>query len=125
MSRIAFRIPSVYSDLGEGDGVINLENDQITIEYQIKDAFIGVLKSNIQKVIVPLLDIHDIVFQPKLINSKLILSTKEMATLANIPGSEKGELKLNIARADKEDAKKFVDDVMFRVSELRLKQMDL
>ncbi len=124
MSRIAFRIPSVYSDLGEGDGVINLENDQITIEYQIKDAFIGVLKSNIQKVIVPLLDIHDIVFQPKLINSKLILSTKEMATLANIPGSEKGELKLNIARADKENAQKFVDDVMFRVSELRLKQMD-
>ncbi|MEZ4745440.1 MAG: hypothetical protein R3C41_05155 [Calditrichia bacterium] len=124
MSRIAFKIPSVYSDLGEGDGVLHLENDQITIEYQIKDAFIGVLKSNIQKVIVPLLDIHDIVFQPKLINSKLILCTKEMATLANIPGSEKGELKLNIARAEKENAQKFVDDVMFRVSELRLKQFD-
>lgn len=51
MSRIAFKIPSVYSDLGEGDGVLHLENDQIIIEYQIKDAFIGVLKSNIQKVL--------------------------------------------------------------------------
>ncbi|MCB9069811.1 MAG: hypothetical protein H6629_18690 [Calditrichae bacterium] len=124
MSRIAFKIPSVYSDLGEGDGVLHLENDQILIEYQIKDAFIGVLKSNIQKVIVPLVDIHDIVFQSKLIHSKLILSTKKMSTLANIPGSEKGEIKLNIARSDKANAQQFVEDVMFRVSELRLKQMD-
>lgn len=70
------------------------------------------------------MDIHDIVFQSKLIHSKLILSTKKMSTLANIPGSEKGEIKLNIARSDKANAQQFVEDVMFRVSELRLKQMD-
>ncbi len=124
MLSVPFRIPSLYSDLAEADGIASLEGKSLSLEIQTKDAFIGVLKSDVKEINVPVSELREVKFESKWFSNKLIIRGRKMNSLAAIPGCEKGELILNIARADKDSAKSFAAELDLMIQEAKLHKMN-
>ncbi|KAA3662397.1 MAG: hypothetical protein DWQ10_02510 [Calditrichaeota bacterium] len=124
MPNLPFKIPSLYADLGEAEGTLSFERDVLTIEIQTSDSIIGLLKSGVKEFNIPLSELSEVQFTAKLFSNKLHIRSKKMSTLADIPGYEKGELQLTIARKHKDTAENFVVDLQIRIQEENLKKME-
>ncbi|MCA9734932.1 MAG: hypothetical protein H6696_16990 [Deferribacteres bacterium] len=124
MPSLPFRIPSLYADLGKAEGTLSFEHDALTIEIQTSDSIIGLLKSGVKEFTVPLSEVSEVLFKSTLFSNKIYLRGKKMSTFANVPGYEKGELLLTIARKHKETAANFVVDLQIRIQEINLKKME-
>lgn len=124
MLRVPFKIPSLYADLGEAEGVLSMEDDHLSIEIQTRDAIIGLIKSGVKEINIPISELAEVLFESKLFSKKLVVRGRKMSTLSKIPGCESGELKLNIDRKNKDAATAFATDIGIRIQEERLKRID-
>lgn len=124
MESIPFTLPDLYASLAEGNGLLRVEEDSLVLEYQVKDSVIGILKSSLKELRIPLREISSIRFVKKLIKSRLFIKTHRMNTLAKFPGSEQGELKLYINRKNRKAAEELVSELELRIAEARLNLLD-
>lgn len=124
MHSTAFTIANLYGDLGEATGMLTLEADQLVIEFQTRDAILGLLKSDIKEVVLDLNDLVEVTLEEKLFRTRLHLKARRMGMLGEIPGVERGELCLQIARKDRAAAGALSDAAQLRIAELRLKRLD-
>ena len=84
--------------MSETQGLISLEGDNLILEYQTMDAFLGLLKSSIKVVEIPIQDLSNIRLEQRLWNAELVLQGKNMRVFKNAPGSSAGKLRLRINR---------------------------
>lgn len=84
--------------MSETQGLISLEGDKLVLEYQTMDAFLGLLKSSIKVVEIPIHDLSNIRLEQRLWNAELVLQGKTMRVFKNAPGSSAGKLRLRINR---------------------------
>jgi len=124
MLHLPFTITNLYADFAEAKGIMRLERDHLILEFQTQDTVLGLLKSNIKQESIALDDLHSVIFKKKFFKGELIIKAKRMHALGNIPGSEQGEIKLIIARKDKEAAAQFAVEMELMISEHKLKKLD-
>ncbi len=124
MNSVPFRMPSIYGDLGECNGILTHEDDFIEFEYQAKDSILGIVKSRVKEKKIRLEDLVEIKFQSGWFSRKIIIRAARMRTFSDIPGNEQGVLQLTIAKKDKETAKRLVDDIELRIAEMALNRLD-
>lgn len=84
--------------MSETQGLVTLEGDKLILEYQTMDAFLGLLKSGIKVVEIPLQDLSNIRLEQRLWNADLVLQGKNMRVFKNAPGASAGKLRLRINR---------------------------
>ena len=84
--------------MSETQGLISLEGNKLILEYQTMDAFLGLLKSSIKVVEIPIHDLSNIRLEQRLWNAELVLQGKNMRVFKNAPGSSAGKLRLRINR---------------------------
>lgn len=84
--------------MSETQGLISLEGDKLILEYQTMDAFLGLLKSSIKVVEIPIHDLSNIRLEQRLWNAELVLQGKNMRVFKNALGSSAGKLRLRINR---------------------------
>lgn len=82
--------------LTETKGLVSLEDSKLLIEYQTLDSMLGVWKSRVKVVEIPLSDISAIRLERKLWSMDLIVQGRNMRALRNAPGSAGGSLRLKI-----------------------------
>lgn len=122
--RLPFTLSEVYSGLAEANGLMYVVKDTLLIEVQVKDAFIGFVKSKPKQIRIPFREVISIDYKRNLFLSRIVLRLGNMTYLSDIPGDNKGEVKLKIKRKDKEMAQNLVSHIKLRVSEIRLDMMD-
>jgi hypothetical protein len=98
LSILPFTISGVYSSLGELEGLARLEEGGLVLEFSVTDAFVGVLKSQPKEVLVAFADLAEATFKRGLFSGKLIIRTRRMSAISDIPGSSQGELRLQCRR---------------------------
>ena len=123
--RLPFRLGEVYGGFAEGSGLMYVAKDTMILEFQVKDAFFGVVKSKPTRLQIPFSEIISIEYKRNMFISRMIFRLTSLHYMSDIPGDNKGgDVKLKIKRKDKEQALHLVSHINLRMSEIRLDMMD-
>lgn len=122
--QIPFSNDDVYSGLAKLDGILTVSKDHIDLEFQTQDAVFGVVKSKPKNLHIPLLELSSFIYKRNLFISRIIFRVTKLKFVKDFPKSEQGEIKLKIKRKYKKEARQIESFVTYRISELRLAQLD-
>jgi hypothetical protein len=117
---LPFTIPGVYEGLASAHGVAHPTREGLTLEFQVKDGFVGMVKSRIKEVAIPLQEIVSIELKDGWFRKRLFIRARSLATLTRIPGHESGQIVLKIARKDLPMARELVSVLRLSLSEKEL-----
>ena len=117
---VPFSFPDVYQGLAEGGGIATATTAGLTLEFQVKDALVGMIKSEIRKVAIPISELHSITLKQSWFRNRLLIKVRSMTTLAGVPGSDTGQVELRVARTDAATAQALVSILMLSLSEKKL-----
>ena len=123
-NQISFSFPDVYQGLGCGGGIARATSAGLTIEYQVKDGFFGVIKSGVRRVEIPFSELQSVTLKQGWFRNRLFIKVRNLATLADVPGSDLCRVELRVARADKRAAQALVSVLTLSLSERELAEMD-
>jgi len=112
-----------YGGFARIDGIVRLEGDILELEYLIKDCFIGLIKSGVKDLPIPLDEIESIRFKRSVFNGRLSIRLRTMRMASQIPGADQAEVKLQIVRVNFEVAQSIVSEIDAALSEHRLRQL--
>ena len=101
-----------------------LEEDVLILEFQTQDSLVGLLKSKVKTIHLPLHALAAIHFQQKLFTACVTLRVHSMSLAQDIPGSRQGEVRLHIARKHRKVAHAFVTELGLRRAEQQVRRLD-
>jgi len=118
---IPFDIPG---DFTNSSGILSLTDQELNLEFQTKDVFFGLVKSDVKKTTIPLTEILDIRFKKAwFTGGKILLQVGKMDLLKNVPGHESGQIRLHVKKEFKENAMNLVAEITYVAAENSLKSM--
>ncbi|MDR8392210.1 hypothetical protein NC796_13730 [Aliifodinibius sp. S!AR15-10] len=121
---VQFEISNVNHGLQTASGLLKLVGEQLVLEFQLKDAFFEVFKSDVEEITIPLRELQSVELKKGWFSSKIILEARSLRVFDEIPGTEGGECKLKIKRKDRKDAENLVSKIRLTMSEMKLKDLD-
>lgn len=124
MLSLPFKITKLFSDLAEAHGLITLEGDFLRMEFQTQDAILGVLKSQLKEIEIPVQELNSVIYEKKLFGTKIILRANKLTTLSRVPGHQKGQVVLEISRKDRELAERLSSSLDMKITEMNLNRLD-
>jgi hypothetical protein len=117
---LQFSINDAYQGLAVVNGIVQTSETELILEYETKDAVVGVVKSGIKRVRIPDDQLASVALKAGWFSTKLLIRTKGMAALAGVPGNEAGQVVLRVARKDRRAAAELVSAVLLHLSEKQL-----
>lgn len=118
---IPFDIPG---DFTNSSGILSLVDQELRIEFQTKDGFVGLVKSDVKKIVIPLTDIMDIRFKKSWFGGgKILPQVGSMDLLKDVPDHESGIIRLHVKKQSKESAMNLVAEVTYVAAENSLKSI--
>jgi len=97
--------------LSDTQGMISLEEQNIVVEYQTVDTMLGVLKTGVKVIEIPLSGVIGARLEQKLWSTEFILNGKNMRALGNVPGASQGSMRVKIARGSTTAANLLVEQI--------------
>lgn len=119
---IAFTLPDA-NDFVEASGLLRYDSSGVHLEFQTKDALIGVFKSGVKSAHISHGQLRDLRYRKSWFRHFLILQTKDMKSLKDVPGAESGEVRLKIKKSDVDQARSLGLHVSSALTDARLKRL--
>jgi len=104
---LPFDGPDVFLGLGRCSGLAKASSEELTLEFVLKDSVFELLQSGVKEIHIPKSEIDVIRLTQGWFGAKLRLRLKSMKWLAELPGCERGEVTLRVARRDRARAAEF------------------
>lgn len=102
----------MYAGLAKADGLVRLEGNTLVLEFQIQDRALGVLKSELRELRIPIFEIEHLELANGLLRKpRLIVQTETMRVSRQIPGSEHGTFSLTLENAHRLAARHLIETV--------------
>jgi hypothetical protein len=96
MASLPFSI-SMYAGLARADGLLRQEGNALVLEFQIQDRALGMLRSELRELRVPVQDVEQITLKTSWFRPpRLIVQTETMRISRQVPGSRHGTFELTI-----------------------------
>jgi hypothetical protein len=108
---VPFKIQDVFEGLAETEGILSADGTDLTLEFRTADALIGLLKSGVREVKLPMGGIEEIALRKGWFRSSLVIRVAEMRAAADIPNFKQGEIRLSIAKRHSQAAADLVSSV--------------
>lgn len=121
---VPFEIPNVNHGFVEVKGLFRTTNENIVLEFDERDGFVGMVKSDLKEVEIPYSEIESIILIKNLFRTKIELVGKSMKIFQEVPGSTQGTLHLKVRRKDRMRAEKAISNARLKLSEFKLKELD-
>ncbi|NKB33161.1 MAG: hypothetical protein GKR91_08690 [Pseudomonadales bacterium] len=104
---------SISDDMGlsESTGMLYVEDDSLMVEYQHNDSILGIWKSAIREIDIPLSEIKLARMEQKFWNSELVLQGKSLKTFGGFPGNESGSIKITVNRQSQKAAESLIREI--------------
>lgn len=115
MQSIPFYL-AAYEGLANVQGVIRLEKEALHLEYQTKDGLFGFLKTDVKQLELHLAELNDVEYTSNIFRTLLIIKPISIQKISEVPGNKNGELRLKIARKDKNAARNLASDLSLNIS---------
>ncbi len=117
MDGIPFSI-GLLGGLVRADGTALFENDVLTLEFKVKDGMVGLFRSGVKRVMVPVQVVDLVRLDLGTEDVQLVLGARSRMYLDGIPGRRKAEVKLSIGSGDVAIAELLVKAMEHRMAEV-------
>lgn len=121
---VPFKLKDLYHGFAESEGLIKSDNDNLIFEFQTKDNIIGVIKSDVKIVKIPLKEVYSIAIKKNFFYTKLIITFSNLSSTKLLPGGAQRELILSIEKKSRDECIQLVSKVNVLLAELRLKDIE-
>jgi hypothetical protein len=113
VTHVPFVLDDIYGGLAETRGLISNEGDRLRLQFQTQDSIVGVVKSNLAQIDIPMADVASVRFNSSWfgLSNCLHIQITRLDLLQSLPGSTQGRLHLKVARADRVFAEKFASEL--------------
>jgi hypothetical protein len=119
---VAFTLPDA-NDFVEASGLLRYDSSGVHLEFQTKDALFGVIKSGVKSVHITHAQLRALHYRKSWFRHFIILQTKDMKSLKDVPGAESGEVRLKIKKSDMDQAQSMGMHVSSALTDARLKRL--
>jgi len=117
---IPVKLPDQYEGLASAAGILKTEPAGIVLEFEIKDAVLGVIRSGVRESLIAWDHIDAVRLKSGLFGCRIEVATRSMRAVEGIPGADRGMVSFNVERRNRERAEEFVTGAMLALSEHRL-----
>lgn len=121
---VPFSIPEINHGFQEASGLMKLTREGIELEFEIKDALLGVIKSGIKNVTIPYSKLESITYKKGWFSTKLILTGTSMRVFEDVPGTDVATCTINFKRKHRKEAQSLASHARLQLSEYKLDQID-
>ncbi len=101
--------------LTEAAGLVYLEGNVLVLEYEKKDALLGAYRSGVKTVEIPMEELSDVRYVKNIFKSELVIETRSMTLVEEVPGNKQGRLRLKVPRKRWEDAAALSHELQNRI----------
>lgn len=120
---VPFEIPNINHGLQRANGLLKLEEDGIELEFEVQDAFLGIISSGLSSVFLSYEELQSIRFNKGWFSGKIILEAISMQAFEEIPGTEHAECTLKVKRKHREQAQNIISKARLKLSEQKLSEL--
>jgi hypothetical protein len=120
---VPFSFVNVYEGLAKAHGMARITSGGLTLEFEVKDGFVGMLKTGVRHVLISFDDMSDIDLQKGWFKTKLCIRTRSMVAINQLPGTHAGRIELRIAREDRQIAEALASTLMLSISQRTLERV--
>lgn len=121
---VPFEITDINHGFQVAKGLLKLRKDGVELEFEIRDAILGVISSGVKSVHLMYKDLESIRFKKGWWNAKIILEAHSLRIFKDIPGSEQGISTLRVKRKNRKEAHNIISTARMHLSEHKLDQLD-
>ncbi len=121
---LPFEIPNVNHGIVVVKGLFHLKNESLVLEFDKRDGFVGIMKSDLEEVVIPFQEIASITFIKKLFTTRIEIVGSSMKSLHNIPGAEQGRISLKVKHKDRKLAESLMSHARLKLSEFKLDELE-
>ena len=121
---VPFIIPEINNGFQQAEGLLKLSKEQLEMEFEVKDAILGLIKSGVRDAVIHFSDLKSIEFKKGWFSTKIILEGTSMKTFKDLPGSELATCTLKVKRKHRDDAESLISQARLQLSEYKLDQFD-
>ncbi len=108
---VPFTIRNVFQGFAETDGILSVDGPDLKLEFQTTDAVVGLLKSGVREVRLPLEDVEEIAFRKGWFGCSLVIRVAGMRGATEVPNFKRGEIALSIAKKHSQAAADLVSSI--------------
>jgi hypothetical protein len=119
MISIPCKLHTPDANFTEAQGMVRIEGGRLVLEFETKDAFLGVYHSGVQEVEILPDDVADVTYKQGLFVAQLAIRARSMKTMDSVPGNKHGEIRLRFKRRDRPAAQELASFLQHRLEELR------
>ncbi len=110
-STVPFTIRNVFQGFAETEGILSVSDTDLKLEFRTADTLIGLLKSGVREVKLPIDGIEEIAFRKGWFGCSLVIRVAGMRGASDIPNFKQGEILLAIAKKHTQAAAELVSSV--------------
>lgn len=121
---IPFYNDEVYAGFAVQNGLMHIDSNFLTIELETKDSVFKVVSSGLQTIKIPLNGIQSVELKKGFFSTKIILTTKSLKYLSNIPGNESNSVTFKIKKKDRDLAQLSVSQIQLLLAENKLNSLE-
>ena len=121
---VPFHLPEISHGFQEGKGLMKCTERGIELEFEVKDAFLGMMSSGIKNVVIPYADLESITYKKGWIGAKAILEATSMRVFDDVPGTEVATCVLKFKRKHRDEAQSMISKARLQLSEYQLDQLE-
>ena len=124
MDSIPVRFPEIYQGLADAEGVLRISSEALTLEYQVKDTLVGVVKSGVSTAVIPFDRIDEVDFRSNFFRTAINIRVSSMQIVGDMPGVKQGKVRLKIPRRYKREATEIAHEASIRSSQSKLDRLE-
>ena len=109
MNTVPFKFSNVFGGLASGEGLLHNEGTHLSLEYQVIDGILGLLKTDVVRIHLPKAEVASLTLTECWFGrAKIVIQATNMDVFQNVPTASQGRVELSIARKDHQAAEEFV-----------------
>ena len=120
---VPFFIDQVYQGFATARGLASMTADGLTLEFEVKDAVVGVLRTGPRQVHIQIDQLGSVELITGWFTTRLRIRTRTMAALSALPGDHTDCIQLGVKRQDREKAQALASAIALRLSQRRLEEL--
>lgn len=121
---VPFIIPDISHGFQQAEGLLKLGRQQLELEFEVKDAILGLIKSGVEEVVIPFSDLNAMNFKKGWFSAKIILEGTSMKVFRDLPGTEVATCTLKVKRKHRDEAENLMSRARLQFSEYKLDRFD-
>lgn len=106
---VPVKLADSWGGLASNHGILRIEESALILEFQTKDDLFDLIKSEPQRVRIPMVEIENCQFQAGWFSASIEIDVHRIEIFREVPGAQPGRLSLSVARRDRPRASALVD----------------